>query len=311
MDPLTGLPKESKPHKSASRGPRFSTLSPTRRSSSSSEKKSRNRQSVNVSEMLAKANESGSTPGTHLDKDFDDLAALIAAEELEKTRQTIKEEPEVSPKETKTDPKKPSPRTRLLIDPNDIDAQLALEESSRKKKTDGVDLVQAEADMLRKMGSLMGKGQPASPSVASGRDSCDAFSSTLSECLFSLILLTSCRSRESKTGTTDAPVPDDPNSKQSRGSKEMKPKAAPVIAVDPNDPRKDLPYFPVILALDRLNTAASPIDKLECLATAGQGILKCVDEWNTNKSEQIVMGAEDKFPVSFLSHVFRFLLSSV
>jgi len=89
-------------------------------------------------------------------------------------------------------------------------------------------------------------------------------------------------------------------------------KSAAVITVDPNDPRKDLPYYPVILALDRLQVAVSPNDKLDCLASAGQGILKCVDEWNTNKSEQIVMGAEDKFPVrlspDFDASYFEFMM---
>jgi len=36
---------------------------------------------------------------------------------------------------------------------------------------------------------------------------------------------------------------------------------------------------------------------VDCLTAAAQGILTCVDEANHDKSKQIVMGAEDKFPV--------------
>lgn len=66
---------------------------------------------------------------------------------------------------------------------------------------------------------------------------------------------------------------------------------------DPQDSRKDLPYYAVMLAVDRLAEAHSPIEKLECLANAGQAIIRCVDEERTDKTQQIVMGAEDKFPV--------------
>lgn len=72
------------------------------------------------------------------------------------------------------------------------------------------------------------------------------------------------------------------------------------FVLDGQDTRKGLPYYAVMLALDRLAEAKSPVGKLECLAQAGQAIIRCVDEERTDKKEQIVMGAEDKFPVRYV-----------
>lgn len=69
------------------------------------------------------------------------------------------------------------------------------------------------------------------------------------------------------------------------------------LTFDPHDCRRELPYYAVMLAIDRLSVAYSPIEKLECLTNAGQAIIRCVDEERTDKTQQIVMGAEDKFPV--------------
>lgn len=63
------------------------------------------------------------------------------------------------------------------------------------------------------------------------------------------------------------------------------------------DKKKPYPYQRVINALCDLATSTTPVAKLACLTTAAQGILACVDEYNEDKSKQIVMGAEDKFPV--------------
>jgi len=46
------------------------------------------------------------------------------------------------------------------VDPNDIEAQLALEDASRRKKPDAADLAQAEADMMRRMGMLPNRPSP-------------------------------------------------------------------------------------------------------------------------------------------------------
>jgi hypothetical protein len=158
-------------------------------------------------------------------------------------------------------------RPTLAIDPNDINAQLALEDASRKKRTNS-DLAKAEEEFIKRMGPLLKVGA-ANP--APNR-----------------------RDRESMIRTlTD----------EHESSTELPPSLPPIpppavgYVLDPNDPRKGLPYFSVISAIDRLSYASSPVEKLDCLTSAGQGILKAVDEANTDKKEQIVMGAEDKFPI--------------
>jgi len=108
FDPLTGLPKEQRPSKGTAKPSRFNTLTAPRRTSSSNEKKAnRHRQSVNVSDLLSK-NESG------LDKDFDDLAALVAAEEVERSRLTILEDGAETPSPP-VEPKSPKLETKVLI----------------------------------------------------------------------------------------------------------------------------------------------------------------------------------------------------
>eukprot|EP01128_Nolandella_sp_AFSM9_P011951 TRINITY_DN8835_c0_g1_i1.p1 TRINITY_DN8835_c0_g1~~TRINITY_DN8835_c0_g1_i1.p1 ORF type:complete len:430 (-),score=90.33 TRINITY_DN8835_c0_g1_i1:34-1149(-) len=66
---------------------------------------------------------------------------------------------------------------------------------------------------------------------------------------------------------------------------------------DMNDPRRTMPYWDVIHAVDKLERAKSPIEKLRCLSTASQAVLLTVDAFYKDKSENILMGAEDKFPV--------------
>jgi len=67
---------------------------------------------------------------------------------------------------------------------------------------------------------------------------------------------------------------------------------------DTQKPKKQpLPYQSVIDALEKLNTTKTPVEKLDCLTKAASGILTCVDEFYADKTQHILMGAEDKFPV--------------
>jgi len=65
----------------------------------------------------------------------------------------------------------------------------------------------------------------------------------------------------------------------------------------PTKKTDQLPYQRVIDALKKIEQAKTPKEKGDCLTTAAHGILMCVDEANPDKTKQIVMGAEDKFPV--------------
>jgi len=58
-----------------------------------------------------------------------------------------------------------------------------------------------------------------------------------------------------------------------------------------------LPYQPVIDALEKLNISKTPIEILNCLTKAASSILSCVDNFHSDKTQNIIMGAEDKFPV--------------
>jgi len=53
----------------------------------------------------------------------------------------------------------------------------------------------------------------------------------------------------------------------------------------------------VIDALERLNISKTPVEKLDCLTKATNGIVSCIDEYYIDKTQHIVLGAEDKFPV--------------
>lgn len=59
--------------------------------------------------------------------------------------------------------------------------------------------------------------------------------------------------------------------------------------------KQNLPYQAVIDALEKLNITKTPVQKLDCLAKAATGILSCVDEFYSDKTQNILMGAEDKF----------------
>uniref|UniRef100_A0A6B2KXT3 VPS9 domain-containing protein n=1 Tax=Arcella intermedia TaxID=1963864 RepID=A0A6B2KXT3_9EUKA len=61
--------------------------------------------------------------------------------------------------------------------------------------------------------------------------------------------------------------------------------------------KRPIPYHKVISELEKLNITSTPVEKLDCLTKAATSILSCVDEYIKDKTEPIVMGAEDKFPV--------------
>jgi len=61
--------------------------------------------------------------------------------------------------------------------------------------------------------------------------------------------------------------------------------------------KKSIPYQAVIDALEKINTSKTPVEKLDCLTKATNGIVSCIDEFYTDKTQHIVLGAEDKFPV--------------
>jgi len=89
-----------------------------------------------------------------------------------------------------------------------------------------------------------------------------------------------------------------------KGSDEKSPRSPRTTAVTPTSRNFHLvatssafPYQRVIDSLARIPDAHSPIAKLECITQASNGILSCVDEFFTDKTQNILMGAEDKFPV--------------
>eukprot|EP01125_Pyxidicula_operculata_P003603 TRINITY_DN1472_c2_g1_i1.p1 TRINITY_DN1472_c2_g1~~TRINITY_DN1472_c2_g1_i1.p1 ORF type:complete len:1025 (+),score=284.86 TRINITY_DN1472_c2_g1_i1:130-3204(+) len=69
------------------------------------------------------------------------------------------------------------------------------------------------------------------------------------------------------------------------------------LAEEVDEENAKIPYYSVIKTLERLNEAKTPISKLDCLTKGANNILKCVDKFYTDKTQNILMGAEDKFPV--------------
>jgi hypothetical protein len=65
------------------------------------------------------------------------------------------------------------------------------------------------------------------------------------------------------------------------------------------------PYSRVWKVLENLEKCPTPLAKVLLLSKASQMILQCVDEYYTEKTEQIAMGAEDKFPVNYLKYNFK------
>jgi len=57
------------------------------------------------------------------------------------------------------------------------------------------------------------------------------------------------------------------------------------------------PYTRVVECLSKLTYAINPVEKLQCISNASNFILACVDEFYSDKTQNILMGAEDKFPV--------------
>lgn len=57
------------------------------------------------------------------------------------------------------------------------------------------------------------------------------------------------------------------------------------------------PYSRVCMLLESLEKCTTPLSKVAILSKASSQILQCVDEYYHDKTEQIAMGAEDKFPV--------------